>query len=84
MQHDMVLFEKLVRAFVCAYMEASGEYFADTYDRAERVSVIQQVTGAAFTYAYSLVRKYQWGASADEVVAEAARKGREYVPTLGG
>lgn len=84
MQYDHALIERLVTEFIAGYMKVSGEYFANTYDSAERVSVIRQVTCAAFTHAHVLVRRYQCGASADEVVAEAARRGWEYVPTIGG
>ena len=84
MQYNTEFFEKLVTEFIAGYMKVSGEYFANTYDSAERVEVIRQVTSAAFTYAHALTRMYQCGASAEEVVAAAARKGWEYVPTIGG
>lgn len=84
MRYDTEFFEKLVTEFIAGYMKVSGEYFANTYDSAERVEVIRQVTSAAFTYAHALTRMYQCGASAAEVVAEAARKGGEYAPTIGG
>jgi hypothetical protein len=86
MQQDQALIERLVTEFIVGYMSYfSGDYFVETYtDSDTRVEVIRQVTQAAFTNAYALTRMYQCGASTTEVVAEASRKGWEYVPTIGG
>lgn len=84
MQHDQALIERLVTEFIAGYMKVSGEYFANTYDSAERVSVIRQVTGAAFTNAYASSRWVGVDYSEEEARATMRANGAEFLPTIGG
>lgn len=86
MQHDHALIERLVTEFIAGYMSFfSGNYFVETYtDSATRVEVIRQVTRAAFTNAYALVRKYQGGLAPTKWLPKPREKaGSTCLPSAG-